>query len=101
MSVQPANKLGDELKRAVEAGDFEHAPALAEAYGKAVREQIETARDARERAAIAEEAREFLEQRLHLARVLRAHVGAQYRAAAGLASYHDFGGDQRSWQYDG
>ncbi|HLH01609.1 MAG TPA: hypothetical protein VKX25_02480 [Bryobacteraceae bacterium] len=101
MNARPADLAAERLKTAIEAVDFEHAPALAEAYGQAIREQIEATPDPRKRDSILEEARAFLEDRLHLARVLRAHVGAQYRAAAGLASYQNFANEQRSWHCEG
>jgi hypothetical protein len=101
MSVHLAKRESEQLKRAIEAGDFERAPLLAEAYVVAIRKEIEAAPNVKERAAIAEQARSFLEDRLHLARVLRAHIGAQLGAARGVAFYQNTSSEQRSWQFEG
>ena len=97
----PAKILSEQLKRAIEAGNFERAPELADAYGAAVRREIEEITTPEKRAAIAEEARSFLEERLHLARVMRAQIGVQLRSASGLASYQDVREPHKSWHIEG
>jgi hypothetical protein len=91
----------DDLRCAIESGNFEKAPELIEAYGRSIQRHLETARSAEERLTIAKEARAFLTDRLSLAQVLRAHIGAQWRAASGLAHYQNDPTPQRSWELDG
>jgi hypothetical protein len=93
-------QAAERLRRAIESGDFQSAPALAEEYVETVRREIEIT-PARERAALAEQACSFLEDRLHLARVMRAHIASELRVASGVASYQNAGPAGNTWEIQG
>jgi len=94
-------KAEEELQRAIESGSFETAMPLIEKYGEAVLSELRKAGDAKERSAIASDASAFLQDRLHLARVMRSHIAAQIGAASRIASYASVPGVINTWHIEG
>ncbi len=91
---------GQKLRRALEAGNFEAALPLIEEYGKAVLRAMRAAPDDHARANILDEASSFLQDRLHLARVLRSHLSAQLTANSRLVSYEGGPSTKSTWRFD-
>jgi hypothetical protein len=77
----------EEIQSAIESGSFEVAIPLIEQYGQALLSALRGAGTSQEGSALASEAAAFLQDRLHLARVLRSHLAAQIGAASRSASY--------------
>lgn len=92
--------IGARLRAAIEAGSFETATALSEEYGEAAIGELRGAITAEERMAIAHEAAAFLEDRLHLARVMRSHIAAQIGAASRLCCYANTPAIDKTWSLD-
>ncbi len=89
------------LKYAIEAGNFEEAPALVSAYGNYATGKIRAASTPEERLAVAREALDFLHDRLHLARVMRAHLAVQLACVTKLSSYAISPADEHQWVLEG
>ena len=90
-------QLGRELKSALEAGDFETARPLIESYGKTAAQALIAARGSAQREEIMKRTAAFLQDRLHLARVMRAQLATQLAAAAGLACYAERPAAESAW----
>jgi hypothetical protein len=86
----------DPLTRALEAGDFEAAERIAIEYGKSVAARIRAGGDI----AVLREALDTLNDRLHLARVLRAHLAAQVCANSLAVEYQPAASENRHWQFE-
>jgi hypothetical protein len=93
-------EVGEKLRRALEAGHFEAALPLIDEYGKAVREAMRLAGDDRTRVDILDRASSFLQDWLHLARVLRAHLSAQVADNSRLISYESGSSTKSTWRID-
>lgn len=91
---------GQKLRRALEAGHFEAALPLIEEYGKAALRAMRAAPDDRARANILDEASSFLQDRLHLARVLRSHLSARLAANSRQISYESASCVKSTWKFD-
>ena len=92
--------LGSDIQTAIASGDFEAALPLINAYGKALRFAIDSALDRDEKVRLITAASSVLQDRLHLARVMRAQLAARSLEASRLLSY---GGGQEasgSWHLD-
>lgn len=90
-----------EIQRAIESGSFETAIPLIEQYGHAVLSSLRNAGNSQERSAIATEASAFLQDRLHLARVMRSHIAAKIGAASRIASYANAPCVSNTWLIEG
>jgi hypothetical protein len=99
MRKQVVEQLEEKLRRALESGHFEVALPLIE-YGKAALQAMRVARDDRTRTNILNETSSFLQERLHLARVLRSHLSAQVRASSRLISYESMACTKSTWKVD-
>jgi hypothetical protein len=75
------------LAQALREGDFAAAQTAAAGYGQAVCAALQATADPARRASLYQEALETLQDHLHLARVLRAHLAAQIQANAGSCLY--------------
>jgi hypothetical protein len=100
MRKQVVEQLGEKLRRALESGHFEVALPLIDEYGKAALQAMRVARDDRTRTNILNETSSFLQERLHLARVLRSHLSAQVRASSRLISYESMACTKSTWKVD-
>ncbi len=85
----------------MESGNFEEAPALISSYGKYVAGAIEAASALQERLAVISEALDFLQDRLHLARVMRAHLAAQLTSVSRQSSYLAAPHNENRWTLEG
>ncbi len=94
-------QLALELKVALESGDFETALPLIESYGKTAAQAMAEAHGSAQREEVIKRTEAFLQDRLHLARVMRAQVAAQLSAAAGLACYAQQWIDESVWSAEG
>jgi hypothetical protein len=88
------------LATAIRTGDFEAANPLAVAYGQSVVAELRTALTPENREAIARPALEFLNDQLHLVRVLRAHLASQLRANSGPCLYQPTEADRHCWRFE-
>jgi hypothetical protein len=91
------------IAQALQIGDFAAAQTAALDYGRGVRAALESTAGSDSRAAIYHAALEALQNHLHLARVLRAHLAAQVQANAGSCLYAqpDAQADRHRWQFQG
>jgi hypothetical protein len=91
------------LSDALRAGDFAAVQSAAVDYGRGVCQELQAADDPGQRASIYQEAQETLQNHLHLARVLRAHLAAQIQANAGSCLYAqpDARANGHHWQFQG
>ncbi len=96
-----AARLEEEIQRALEAGQFESAIPLIEQYGETILNALRNSGTSEERSTIASEATAFLQDRLHLARVLRSHLAAQVGAASRIASYSSTPCISSTWLIEG
>ena len=94
------NELAAALRAALEAGNFEGSATLARQYRSAISRDLREAASEGDRAAIAREAISFLEDRLHLARVLRAHVASRLATAFRAQTYCADPPGQNIWQLE-
>ena len=95
------NELAERLRHAIETGSFERATSLAQSYGDLIKTRLRAAKTPAEREAIASEASAFLQDRLHLARVMRSHIATEIDAAVRLASYSNTHHSENTWRLDG
>jgi hypothetical protein len=88
------------LAQALQGADFETVQHAAVDYGRSVRAELAAAANPRHRAEIYREALETLQNHLHLARVLRAHLAAQIQGNAGSCLYAQPEADRHRWQFE-
>jgi hypothetical protein len=90
------------LSDALQAGDFAAVQSAAVDYGRGVCTEMQAADDLARRASICQEALEALQNHLHLARVLRAHLASQIQANAGSCLYAqpDAQAGRHRWQLE-
>ena len=82
----------EQLTSALVAGDFEAAERLATAYGDSA--------IAAGNAVVLRQARDTLNDCLHLTRVLRAHLAEQIRANSPAVEYQPATEENRRWQFE-
>jgi hypothetical protein len=75
------------IPTALSSGDFDAARRMIENYGTAVRQDASTEPDPVKGAEILQRALVALQDYLHLARVLRAHISSQLRVEATTSQY--------------
>ncbi len=92
-----SKQIGVRLRAAIESGSFETATALSKEYGEAAVQELRAATTPQGRIVIAHEAAAFLEDRLHLARVMRSHIAAQIGAASRLCCYANIPSIDQTW----
>ena len=95
------NLAAESLKSAIECGDFERALASIENYGSDVRGELKEADTREAHLAIMQESLAFLQDRLHLARVMRAHIASQLAVVSRLSSYGSSPNCQSTWNVEG
>jgi hypothetical protein len=95
------DEVADELRRAIEAGNFEAASGLVDRYGRALQERLSAAGTSEERVSIAGEALTFLSARLQLARAMRSHIASRLASTSRLSSYRTPDHIGRTWQLEG
>jgi hypothetical protein len=88
------------LAQALQAADFETVQHAAVDYGRSVRTELDATTNPQRRIAIYEEALESLQNHLHLARVLRAHLAVQIQGNAGSCLYAQPEADRHRWQVE-
>lgn len=99
MTHQTADSLHEVVSRALQAGDFIAARRLSIELGAAVRLELAAARPA-ERVALYQRRIGQMQEHLHLARVLRAHVASQLQSNAAASLYQTAYGSDHSWRFD-
>ena len=92
--------IGTDIQAAIAAGDFEAALPLIGAYGKALRFAIDSSSDREEKLRLITTASSVIQDRLHLARVIRAQLATRSLEASRLLSYGDMGSTE-TWRLDG
>jgi hypothetical protein len=90
----------EQLTRALEAGDFEMAEHIAIEYAASVAAQMQTSDDTAGKAVVLRQALDTLNNGLHLARVLRAHLAAEVRANSPALEYQRAASEGRHWQFE-
>jgi hypothetical protein len=90
-----------ELARALQASDFETAQRLAVEYGRTIRAQLKAASNLQGRELIFRRAVEYLNDHLYLARVLRAHIAANFTANSAQCLYRRAETDRHCWNLEG
>ncbi len=99
--AKTADKIAVGMVKALEEGNAEAALSLINAYGGDVAAQLRVATTSSERQAIADDALSFLQDRLHLARVIRAHFAARIASLSQGASYASYPEASTTWKMDG
>ncbi len=94
-------EVEEEIQRSIEAARFEAAVPLIEQYGQGILSALRNAATSQERSAIASEATAFLQDRLHLARVMRSHLAAQIGAVSRIACYASAPCVHNTWLIEG
>lgn len=94
-----ASGLEIQLAQALRAGDFDAANSLAAQYGQSALTALRAAPPA-EREAVLGEALQVLNDSLHLAQVLRAHIATQWRANSGTFLYQSSDSERHLWQLE-
>ena len=92
--------IGSDIQTAIASGDFESALPLISAYGKALRFAIDSASTSDEKLRLVTSASSVLQDRLHLARVIRAQLANRSLEASRLLSYEETGSTD-TWRLDG
>ena len=92
--------LGTDIQTALASGDFEAALPLINAYGKALRFAFDSAANREEKLNLLTIASSVLQDRLHLARVMRAQLATRSLEASRLLSY-DEAGSTATWRLNG
>ena len=95
----------DEIRRrlhcALQSGSFDSATALAGEYIESLARTLQSTHNDQERVTVANEARSFLQDEIHLARVMRAHIAAQLAHASRIVSYKANSCAENTWHFDG
>lgn len=94
------DSAGEQLSRTLRSGDFEAAGALSAVYGSAVRAELDASASLAERLAVAQASLAFLNDQLHLARVLRAHLSSQIRDNTAVFLYAAPDAENHCWELD-
>jgi hypothetical protein len=87
---------GEQLMRALEAGDFELAERIAIEYGNSIAAEVRADGDI----AVVRQALDTFNDSLHLTRVLRAHLAAQVHANSPAVEYQPAASEGRHWQFE-
>jgi hypothetical protein len=90
----------EQLSRTLRSGDFEAAGALSAVYGATVQAELATSASLAERLVVAQASLAFLNDQLHLARVLRAHLSSQIRDNTALFLYAAPDAENHCWELD-
>ena len=98
---EPTDNVAHSLRSAIEAGDFERACALTGPYRETIVRALRNAPSADARETIARETIAFLNERLHMARVLRAHLASRLAAATRAQFYQTPAKCDNTWLLQG
>jgi hypothetical protein len=96
-----AETVAEQLKHAIESGDFDTANVLVKQYGRAVSQEFHECATPEGKKAVVDQALAFLHDRLHLARVVRAHIASRLQAATGSSCYQSSTARYSTWRVDG
>ena len=96
-----AETVAEKLKHAIESGDFDAANVLVKQYGEVVSREFHDCNTTEGKKAIVDQALAFLHDRLHLARVVRAHIASRFHAVTGSSCYQDSAARYTTWRVDG
>ena len=96
-----ANHITDLLSQAIAKGDFQAVSGLIDQYGRTVARDFQVAPNNAERTVIVNQAVAFLQDHLHMARVMRSHLHAQLKALSRTSSYSETRSSQNTWQMEG
>jgi hypothetical protein len=99
MTHQTADSLHEVVSRALQAGDFVAARRLSIELGTAVRLELAAARP-EDRVALFKRRIGQMQEHLHLARVLRAHVASQLQTNTAACLYQESSGRDYCWRFD-
>jgi hypothetical protein len=91
---------GEQLSRTLRSGDFEAAGPLSAVYGATVQAGLAASTSLAQRLALAQTSLAFLNDQLHLARVLRAHLSSQIRDNSALFLYAAPDPENHCWELD-
>jgi hypothetical protein len=89
------------LQQLLESGQFELALSALDSFSQLMLENASAARSATEQRQMLQDAQMFLEERLHLARVMRAQLASQVATTNRLIGYQDVATSESSWNLDG
>lgn len=87
-----------DLMAALKNKDFESVPEIAGRLGEQARLDLEAAPDAATRTEIYRDFTAFINDALHLARVLRCHISTEYCANSASFLYAQSNLEQHHWQ---
>ncbi|MBV8071883.1 MAG: hypothetical protein JO270_18385 [Acidobacteriaceae bacterium] len=96
-----AEDLQGELYEAIQAGDFPRMCILMPQYRERLEKQLAATENAEDRRQMLQGSLVFLEESLHLARVIRAHMAARLRAMNSLCCYQSSEGGTSRWSVNG
>jgi hypothetical protein len=82
-----ASDVEEELRRALASGDFGRADKLIPRYRDHLHRELIAAKSLGNRLLIIEDSRQLLQDSLHLARVMRAHIASKLRATESIDVY--------------
>jgi hypothetical protein len=92
--------LDQELRLALESGDFELALPLIESYGRCAVEAVRNATTPSEQSEMLRVSMEFLQDRLHLARVMRAQIASRIAICTRVGLYQELSETSKTWQLE-
>jgi hypothetical protein len=95
------NQAQQMIQRVLESGDFEHALPLIESYGRSAIQAAQAAETFSEKSEVLRTSAAFLQDRLHLARVMRAQLAGKIALCSGLGIYQDASRLTNTWQLEG
>ena len=89
-----------ELQRALESGEFELALPLIESYGRSAIHASQKSKTFSEQSEMLRTAAAFLQDRLHLARVMRAQIASQIALCSRACLYEEASKVDNTWQLE-
>lgn len=96
-----AKDLRRELRDAIQSGDFELVSTILPQIRDDIARQLIAVHNEVDRGRILRESLDFLEESLHLARVMRAHLAAKLRTVGLLSRYQSQIEDTSRWSASG
>ena len=91
------NNVGIELREAIQTGDFGRVSVLVPEFRRCLSCDMQSASSDEARLQKLQAALDFLEESLHLARVMRAHVAAKLRTSVSTSRYQTQAGQESRW----
>ncbi len=99
MPEKNCESLHTDIRKALDAGDFDTVRQLSSALGQAIIREAKAAAPG-ERKGLVEEQLSRLREHMSLARVLRAHVANHLQANSAVSLYHQSTSRGHSWRFD-